>query len=118
MSTGSDRLSSKEDWSDKWSGQAIEKITFNPQQPGFRDQHRILMRTLPHNADVRFLEIGCYLGYMMWYFHHYFGYQVSGLEYVDWCCDKARELLAGAGVPGDVIHGDLFTWKPESPETQ
>jgi len=118
LSTRSDRLSSKEDWSERWAGQPVEDITFNPNQPGFRDQHKTMMRTLPRRSDVRFLEVGCYPGYMMWYFHQYFGYQVTGLEYIDWCCDRTRELLAKHNVRGDVVHGDLFSWRPESPEAR
>jgi len=55
---------------------------------------------------------------MMWYFNAVFGYQVSGLEYIGWCCDKTRELLKGEGIKSDVIQGDLFTWQPESPEAR
>jgi SAM-dependent methyltransferase len=46
----------------------------------------------------------------MWYFHRYFGYQVSGLEYVHWCCDHARALLSKEGITAELIEADLFAF--------
>jgi SAM-dependent methyltransferase len=38
------------------------------------------------------------------------------MEYVDWCCEETRGNLANAGIPGDVIHADLFDYQLESDE--
>ena len=78
----------------------------------FADLHRFFSRILPKDESLKFLEIGAFPGSYMWYFNKFFGYQVSGLEYVDWCCDQAKELLRKAGVHSDIIHGDLFEYSP------
>jgi cyclopropane fatty-acyl-phospholipid synthase-like methyltransferase len=76
------------------------------------------MKTLPQDREMRFLDVGCYPGRYLWYFHHYFGYQISGLEYVDWCCEHTRQCLQGHGLEGEIIHGDLLTYQPPSIDAQ
>jgi len=107
-----DCLSTEKHWSDRWSQKEIKDITFNPNQPMFADLHRLFSRILPKDESLKFLEIGAFPGSYMWYFNKFFGYQVSGLEYVDWCCEQARHLLRVAGVEGNVIHGNLLTYQP------
>jgi len=45
----------------------------------------------------------------MWYFRKYFGYQVSGLEYVDWCAAAVEQSFADFEVPVEVFQEDLFS---------
>ena len=112
-------LSSETYWSRKWSDQKpVSTITFDPSRPSFRDQHRLFLQTLPRKRDLRLLEVGCYPGRFMWYFHRYFGYHVSGLDYVEWCCDQSRQLLQKEGIAGEVIHGNLFAYQPPSPDAR
>jgi SAM-dependent methyltransferase len=106
-----ERLSEQEHWDQRWSEAAISGIRFDPTVPMYRDMHRRLLRFLPRDANLRFLEIGAYPGYLMWYFRKYFGYRVSGLEYVRWCCEHASALLAREGVEAEVIEGDLFAFE-------
>lgn len=112
------RLSTKDHWAGSWSKQQLDTITFDPLQPSFRDLHDLFSRVLPKNRGMRFLEVGCHPGHYMWYFHHFFDYKVSGLEYVREFCDKVRKSLEGIDVPSDVICDDLFSFTPSSPEVR
>lgn len=110
MAADQNKLSSQQHWEDRWAG--MEKLTleFDPRRTSFREIDDLLSRNLPRNPKLRFLEVGCYPGSYLWYFNKRFGYQVSGLEYVEACCDKARDLLSRAGVNGEIIHEDLFSY--------
>jgi 2-polyprenyl-3-methyl-5-hydroxy-6-metoxy-1,4-benzoquinol methylase len=106
------RLTGVEDWDKSWSGTAITSVRFDPSSPIYRDIDRILRRHVPASAGHRFLEIGAYPGYLMWYFHSRFQHRVSGLEFVPWCCERTRELLAKEGIEADVVDADLFQYDP------
>lgn len=105
------KLSSPEHWSNRWQKICINSLEFNPQRLNFKDLHHLFMKTLPRDQKLSFLEIGCYPGSYMWYFNKFFGYKVSGIEYIEWCCQEAQKLLYSSGVKGEVIHGDIFTYK-------
>lgn len=72
------------------------------------------MNVLPKNGQLRFLEVGCYPGTYMWYFNHFFDYQVSGMEYVDWCSERVPQLLLSVDVACEVIHCDVLTYQLSS----
>ena len=112
MSIEPDRLSSKQHWDDRWAREGPHRLDFDPGRVAFRDIHDLLRRCLPHAPGLRFLEVGSYPGSYLWYFHQHFGYEVAGLEYVEWCCEHSRSLLTEAGIDADVIHGDLFSYTP------
>lgn len=107
-------LSTKEHWDERWAGAKVSGVRFDPDTPMYRDLHRRLLSHLPRNGSRRFLEVGAYPGYLIWYFNKYFGYQTSGLEYVGWCCQHARSLLAAEGVSAELIEADLFSFEVES----
>lgn len=107
------KLSTRDQWSDRWSERSIQELSFNPHEPAFSDIHRFFSDALPKNKNFRFLEVGSFPGRYLWYFQNFFDYQVSGLEYVEWCCEKSRQLLENSGVTGQIIHGDLFKYQPD-----
>jgi SAM-dependent methyltransferase len=109
------KLSTPQYWSSWWANApGIHDIRLDPKRYGMRDIHQLFVRCLPVQEGARFLEIGCYPGQYMWYFHNFFQCSVTGIEYVDWCCDRTRENLTTHHVPGEVIQADLFTYKPPS----
>ncbi len=68
-----------------------------------------LYRTrLPQDRRWRFLEVGCGTGRWLAYFHHHFGYSVTGCDYSETSCTTARQTLESAGIPGTIVRGDLF----------
>ena len=114
------RLSTKDHWENRWRGQdfAVRKVSFIPRAPMFIDLHDLFRRTLPISADMRFLEVGCFPGYYLWYFNRYFEYSVAGLEYVESCCHEAEACLRAEGVSADVIHADFFDYHIEADEAK
>lgn len=113
----SNRLSTQNEWEKRWAkNMASESLGFNPLQDSFIDLHRLFMRTLPVSSDLRFLEIGCYPGSYMQYFHDYYYYQITGLEYVKECCEKARKSFLEKKIPADIIHADFFDWGIDEPD--
>ena len=109
------RLSTPEQWSHQWApGTQARRQLLAPldtRSPQFRDIHELFLRLLPRDSSFRFLEVGAYPGTYMRYFHDHFQYQVSGLEYVDWCCAEAQQLLNTCGISAEMIHDDIFTYE-------
>jgi len=111
-------LAPKKFWDSKWSSFPFRSLPFNPRRRNFRDLHGLFLRNLPRQENLEFLEIGCYPGRYLWYFNKYFGYQVSGMDYIDWCCRDANNLLKNCGVQGEIIQADIFSYEPASPGRQ
>jgi 2-polyprenyl-3-methyl-5-hydroxy-6-metoxy-1,4-benzoquinol methylase len=110
--TGDDnRLTRQENWKEIW-GDSDVMLTFDPRLPFFSDIHRMLKRHLPYDPSLRALEVGCYPGTYMAYFHHHFGYWAGGIEYVESCVQKCRKNMESLGIAADVRHADLFEMKP------
>jgi len=107
-------LAQIDDWDSTWSDAGITSITFDPDIPIYREMHRIMRAKLPKGGGRCFIEIGAYPGYLMWYFHQFFDYRVAGLEFVPWCCQHAKQLLANEGVDAELIEADLFSYAPSS----
>ena len=108
------KLTKNDDWSDKWKDHKLTKldkiiVKNNP----FEDVHKVLKKHLPKKTKTECIEIGCYPGRFMRYFHEEFGYVVSGLEYVKWCETHATELLNNTGIEATVYHGDIIKWRPK-----
>ena len=102
------RLSKKEQWESRWSRANKSKLAFDPEQPLFRETHRILHNYLPQTDNGKFLEVGAYPGKYLWYFHKYFGYEPWGVEYVESCAHQAQEMLDSAKIPAHIIVEDFF----------
>ncbi len=69
----------------------------------------LLRRRLPQEPGKQLLELGCATGRWLVYFHRTFGYDVTGCDYSETGCASARETLAVAGIPGQVLMQDMFT---------
>lgn len=74
----------------------------------FHDYFREIFSGL-EPSQMRLLEVGCGRSAWLPYFAKEFGFQVCGLDYSERGCQKAREILALAGVEGEVIETDFFT---------
>jgi SAM-dependent methyltransferase len=107
-----DSLAPRDHWEKVWAENPDESPLFNPKRRSFIHLHRLYQRFLPRNSQYRFLEIGCCPGRFMWYFNRYFGYRVSGLEYIDWCAEKTRELLRRERIAAEVTCADFFEYTP------
>jgi len=108
----SESLADRQHWIERWSDSPAGTLVFDPFSRNFRDLHRFFKKNLPHRKGLRFLELGCYPGRYPWYFDKFFGYRVSGMEYIESCCEQTRKLLDSCGVRGEIIHADIFDFQP------
>lgn len=112
----SNALTTPEYWRDEFwkldQAAAVPDVTFDPEGLEFREIHALLQRYLPHGGGRRCLEIGCHPGRYLWYFHTCFGYEVSGIEYVEGACEPTRAALQRAGIPARIHHADVFEFQP------
>lgn len=100
-------------WISTWESGA-RNIKFNPYKPSFIHFHRIFKRHLPA-IPCSFFEVGCFPGQHLWYFSKFFGYRVSGIEYMPGKGETVRKLCAAEGINADVISGDFFNFTPAQP---
>ena len=76
--------------------------------------HRIEAFLRPHLESVvsdgggQMIEVGCARSHWLPYFAREFGFSVTGLDYSPLGCEQEREILARAGVSGEVVCADLF----------
>ena len=76
----------------------------------------MFQKHLPPQPGVRFLEVGCYPGRYLWYFHKYFGYRVDGIEYLKGCASRCGDFMKERNVPANIFHADLFTFTVDDPK--
>ena len=105
------RLSSKSDWNSSWDHARKSPFAINPRVPSFRDLDDLFRRHLPQGEHLRCLEIGCCPGQYLWYFHDRFGYQPSGLDYLEEGCTELRQRCEDHAFPADVICADMFDFE-------
>jgi SAM-dependent methyltransferase len=103
------RLTDEQQWAEHWRGLERPRVAMNPLRPLFRDRHRLFQRFIPPAAGGTVLEIGAYPGTYLKYFHDHFGYVPWGVEYVESCAVRAREILAEAGVVATILARDFFS---------
>lgn len=104
----------KEHWSQVWSKRSLPK----PVDPRARGPRRYVLQAF-HRQFVRafegrdtkgqrLLEIGCGRSAWLPYLAREFGFQISGLDYTEIGCEQERDILARAGIPGEIVCADLF----------
>lgn len=110
-----DDKAGKQFWDELWDELALpEAVDPRSTRLGNLFNRRVdaLIRRILANMSTEglsLLEVGCGRSAWLAYFHREFGFDVSGLDYSDIGCDQARLILANAGVPGDIVRGDLFS---------
>lgn len=102
-------------WDSMWqSGGAAKKI--EPRAPGIRNYttrkfHAYFKRVFSSldTGQSKLLEIGCANSVWLPYFDKEFGFNVSGLDYSEIGCDRAKRNLDSNGIEGEVVCADLFS---------
>lgn len=94
-------------WDEFWADTVIE-----PYPGPIFTGHRIYDRYLPHQAGLRFLDVGCVPGSLMVYFAKHFGYTVEGVDYSS-RGSLVETNLALNGVDGRYYQADVFNFTPE-----
>jgi SAM-dependent methyltransferase len=99
------------------AGEAFWNSTWNnlPQFQKYEgpvfEQHPVLRRFLRGGGEA--IEVGCVPGNWLVYLNREYGYRVSGIDYSE-RIEYTRANLRFNGIePVDLIHGDLFSFRPE-----
>jgi SAM-dependent methyltransferase len=107
----------KQYWDSSWEAEARLPDTFDPAVTGvrglFRRQfHAFFVEHLrgvaPPGSSL--IEVGCGRSQLLPYFATQFGLRVSGLDYSEIGCEKARRILERDRVSGQIFCGDLWTF--------
>lgn len=100
-------------WDDGWkSAPPVEVV--DPSGPGrWNFPNRQLEKLVRHwlgnpGPRNRLLELGCARSFWLPYFARRHGYAITGLDYSDTGCKQTLEILALAGVRGEVLRADFF----------
>lgn len=106
----------KSSWDKMWAAKDALPKAIKPTSPGLRNYvnrhfHRYFVNAFArYNTTGRsLLEIGCARSAWLPYFAKEFGFVVTGLDYSELGCEQAEQILAREGVPGRVVHADLFS---------
>jgi len=118
-STQGNALTTPQFWGDefwKLDRDALPELEMDPEHREFAWLHRFLQQHLLQQTGLRLLELGCHPGRFLWYFHTYFRYDVSGVEYVVPAAEMTRQALLAHGVDADIHAADLFDLQPDKDE--
>ncbi len=103
----------KKYWDILWSNENSPDFV-NPYKMGLnnyldRKFHEYFEKTFKNieTKDAELLEIGCASSVWLPYFSKYFGFNVSGLDYSEEGCEKARLILKLEGVNGKIYNCDF-----------
>jgi 2-polyprenyl-3-methyl-5-hydroxy-6-metoxy-1,4-benzoquinol methylase len=101
-------------WTHLWS-QADLPRPVDPRDPSVRNHVRRTFDRFfrshlvrPDDRGKRLLEVGCARSGWLGYFVREHGLAVTGLDYSEVGCRQSEAMLAREGIPGQILHGDLF----------
>jgi len=101
-------------WDATWENTAVLSAV-DPRLPGLNNRinrqfHEYFRKAFSgmKTKGKKLLEIGCARSQWLPYFAKEFGFIVSGVDYSEIGCVKAREILSHAGVSGEVVNVDFF----------
>jgi len=99
-------------WDENWAkAQTAREVSIRGDLRGYVNRRfdalfRRHLRAIP--ADARLVEVGCANSAWLPYFAKRHGVAVSGIDYSALGCEQASQVLAVAGVQGDIFLADLF----------
>ncbi len=101
-------------WDQTWENTNV-LTEVNPRLPGlnnhiYRKFHEYFLKAFSgmETKGKKLLEIGCARSQWLPYFAKEFGFAISGIDYSEIGCVKARDILSRAGVSGEVVNTDFF----------
>jgi SAM-dependent methyltransferase len=108
---------SKQYWDSSWQAEARLPEAFDPTVSGLRGLFRRQFHAffVEHLRDIAppgssLIEVGCGRSQLLPYFSSRFGLRVSGLDYSEIGCEKARRILQRERISGEIFCGDLWTF--------
>ena len=113
MSIDNIELSSKNYWDDLWEDVDCQgTYIFNQKNPSYVLNYKKHVIMKNYLSDVpegsSFLEVGCGASKFLAYVSQQFHFDVSGIDYSEEGCNKARKILENNEVEGTIILGDMF----------
>lgn len=106
-------IAGKDYWNEAWADRIIA-APINPRDLSLKNYvnrrfHNIFKRVFDNRqTGLKLLEIGCAGSAWLPYFSLEYGFKVSGIDYSEVGCQQARDVLALAGVEGEVYQVDMF----------
>ncbi len=100
-------------WDARWTSGA-DASGVDPTRPGVwnhvnRTFHHLFARHVGVlGAGASVMEVGCARSFWLPYFARQFGMTVRGIDYSPLGCEQSRDVLAAAGVAGEIILADMF----------
>jgi len=107
-----DNITQHSYWDELWANKGKNKLydvsDKSIKNYVFQRQHEFLSQYLKNAKGKKILEVGC--GDSMWlpYFQLEHGMEVSGLDYSQQGCDRARDILITNNIEGNIVCADLF----------
>ena len=102
----------KEYWQSLWQGSTLPARVL-PERDTLRNHshhefHKFFQATLAGIGRARLIEFGCARSLWLPYFAREFGFDVTGIDYSEEGCRKARAILERDGIPGEVFRADFM----------
>lgn len=108
------RLSKKEYWNDNYVNKVFLPVKLEPSSLDLFSLDELFKKYLVLKKGADFIELGCAPGGWMYYFHHFFGWNVSGIEYAEEGVAIARNNMKMLGIDAEIIAEDILKYEPES----
>ena len=109
---------SKAYWESAWLPETLPR-TVAPEADTLRNHsyfhlHRYFEEMLRPavRPGARLIEFGCAQSVWLAYFAREFGFAITGIDYSERGCEKARAILRRDGVAGEIVHADFMTPPP------
>jgi len=101
-------------WESLWEPAALPRRVF-PEQDTLRNHsyhhmHRYFEEFVRPAAvpGARLIEFGCAQSTWLSYFARRFGFAVTGIDYSETGCEKAKAVLRRDGMTGEIVHADFM----------
>lgn len=108
------RLSRKEYWNDNYIRKVFLPVKLEPNSLDLFSLDELFKKHLVLKKKADFIELGCAPGGWMYYFHHFFGLNVSGIEYAEKGVSIVRNNMKMLGIDAEIIAEDIFKYEIEN----
>jgi SAM-dependent methyltransferase len=95
-------------WHDSPLPRAVEPERDTLRNSSYHQFHLLFSKYMRCQDDRRVIEFGCAQSIWLAYFASHYGFKIAGIDYSATACEKARAVLARAGVEGEIVQGDFL----------
>lgn len=105
------RLSKKEYWNDNYIRKVFLPVKLEPNSLDLFSLDELFRKYLVLKKNAYFIELGCAPGGWMYYFHHFFSLNVSGIEYAEEGVAIVKDNMKILGIDAEVVAEDIFEYE-------